>query len=439
MVELDQYISKIYDGEKFDLNEVAEGKKFLIKLSDGLANTSQLISTKPFSKDDNGLIGEGLFSITIDIINKVEMPGADKYTRGGTKLCIVYYGICPELENFVTIVLWPEHSKSSNDTFLKIRDIILNDRNEEKVIKFSGNYRLLPPNEIHPYRSTIDVCSKKKWMYDWQNAPYIKEIGNTVKIFKNPINYRKVFLNTITGDKFTKYINAKVSVGIIVEKGTTYIKLKTPLLSSNFGQYIILNEYTPNPYYTATLNHDIDNINNIKIGDKVVFLTFETVYGKPNGTIMKIQNISSLELFSHVLSYILYNRYLAQKRLKILTENGYKALFKDCLKLINNYCDMSDANAQLYNDSLIFNSYLSPFFKIINGYVYYVPSTMMDKSDKEIVSIDSILSLPIDVKSNPVQLMSSLGLKNIRELYPYKKYYNISDLILSLKALVNSN
>jgi len=426
MSDLNQYIDKIWKGENVDFSEIKEGKNFLRKLIEDKRALSQLLKEKGILMDEKGIKGEKLFPLTVDIINREEIPGEDRYTIGGMRLCVVYYGICPELENFVTIVLWPEESLHSRETFEKIREIVTKDKNTECIIKFLGNYRLTPPNEVHPFwTQDIVVLRKPKWMYEWQHVPYLKEIGDSIRLFKSPINYNKIFIESMTGERNVKFVNIKVCVGIVIEKTRKEIKLKLPYIKFH------------RKFYVAKLYHKIENIDKIIKGDKVIFMVFEEVNGHP--IVYRIEKIESLQMLAHVLSYILYTRYLKLKSLKILTKSEFKEIFNKCLHLMRGYCkDLSDSSAQFFKDDLILSGYLSPFFKEIDGYIYYIPSILMDKTEIDIAAINLLLTKPVNEYTNPLFLMEELGYKYLEEFKNTQILYKKTDFVISLRSLIHN-
>jgi hypothetical protein len=328
----------------------------------------RLITQKGVPYDDKGIIGDRLFPVTVDIINRDTVPGNIVYTNGIKQLCIVYYGICPELENFVTIPLWPEYSKSSKDTFMKINKIIKDDDKNEIVIKFIGNYRIILPNEIHPFLAdSIDISKKEQWMYEWQFIPYLKEVGNTILRQKIPINYKQIFLNELSGDLIVKSINIKVCVGIVIAKEQKQIKIRLPFLKRiPFSVFLSSIDFPEkNDYFFATLAHSVRNYDDIKTGDIITFTLFEDLNDSDKNRIHNVEKISSLEVLAHVISFILYTKYLEIKHIKMIPISEYEELFYVCLDQISDFCSYDDCNPNMFTPEFLLRSYLSPFFKQI--------------------------------------------------------------------------
>ncbi|MCW1310128.1 MAG: hypothetical protein QXP04_05490, partial [Candidatus Nanoarchaeia archaeon] len=150
---------------------------FLKKLIEDQEKLKKIIDSFGFYMNSLGISGEEFFPITIDVINREKMPGDYRWVGYGESLCVVYYGISPELENFVTLILWPQESKNpeyvniSRKAYRKIHDLVVNDPYHHYVIKLSGNFKLNLPNEIRPYRSEVHLVPKRKLVYDWMHVP----------------------------------------------------------------------------------------------------------------------------------------------------------------------------------------------------------------------------------------------------------------------------
>ena len=88
-----------------------------------------------FSQDEvgkkGGISGKNL-PITVKILNKDdENPAVEKYVGYDNRWLVIYFGISPELENFVSIDMWPSESESSKDCYRKI----LSSQRKEKIVK----------------------------------------------------------------------------------------------------------------------------------------------------------------------------------------------------------------------------------------------------------------------------------------------------------------
>ncbi|HEC92622.1 MAG TPA: hypothetical protein ENI51_06500, partial [Candidatus Atribacteria bacterium] len=84
-----------------------------------------------------GISGKGL-PITVKILNRNdENPAAQKYVGFDSRWLVIYFGISPELENFVSIVMWPSESRSSRECYRAILNLL---QEEKKSLKFIGSY-----------------------------------------------------------------------------------------------------------------------------------------------------------------------------------------------------------------------------------------------------------------------------------------------------------
>ena len=107
-------IIKLIDGllldEDISLKGVMRGRNFLATLRRHRSELKKLLDKFKIEMDKKGLVsGNVLVPLTISILNrKDDIPGEQTYV-GVTSFRIHYYGISPELENFVVLILWPEY------------------------------------------------------------------------------------------------------------------------------------------------------------------------------------------------------------------------------------------------------------------------------------------------------------------------------------------
>jgi len=343
---------------------------FVRKLLEDQNKLNKIIESFGLFSNSLGIPGTELFPITIDIINRERMPGDLKWYGYGEALCVVYYGISPELENFVSLVLWPHESKNpeyinaSRRAYKEIYNLVVNDPFHRNIIKISGGYRLTLPNEIRPYRSKISSLHKPKAIYDWVYVPYLKEVGDTILSHKSPLNFTRAFIRMLDNSLMAKYINFKTTVGEFIGKRKNIGKFKLIYISQKKRKL-----------YTVFIHHTVlGKFNEFRKGDLVALLIGEVIDHKLQSTIMDVEKIKSIDIFSHILIYKLYNLYLEKKRLLLMSWKEFEHLYKKFCNLVARFCKgIYDVSSTFYDLNTFFEMQLKFFFRNINGNLYYVP------------------------------------------------------------------
>jgi len=382
---LTSWIDKIYEEKNISTSEITSGKRFILKLIEDIGNLEYIISKYELEVDKNGWIrGSKLFPLTVEIINREEAPGKEVYTKSGPRVCVTYYGICPELENFVSIILWPEESLTSKNTYKKIYGLIKEDHQRRKVLRFSEMFSVELPNKIHPYRDTsVDTINKPKAVYDWSCTPYIKEVGETIFSHKSPICFSKVFLESIS-ELESRYILLKSTVGCIIKKRKNEVTLAIPYLKpTKFRANRCTFKYKP------TLK---DKIKERKL---LNFLIIEKTNGNIQREIYEISPASFSESVAHLLLFDLYNTYLQLERLRVCSDDEYDKKFSTYTSNMEKFCieyKIPIENPQLCTPDLIYEAYLKPFFKRIEKCIYYSPRFLSEISDENLLLADKTLA-----------------------------------------------
>lgn len=380
MTDLSEIIDDVYDGKWIDFNTLEKGRFFIRKLRDDIINLKKIIDKYRIPLTTEGRIsGESFFPLTIEVLNREEAPGRDDiYVGGMLTVEVIYYGICPELENFVSIRLWPKYSKSSQKAYKLIYDLIKNDIHREKVLSFKEKYQLRLPNEIHPFWDReINSIPKSKYAYDWRFVPYLKEIGDTIYEKKSPLNFRKVYLDSTKNIK--KYINLKTTVGTITERLGNEVRLRLPNATKSF---------------TVAIDSSVLNQLSNSYENKIFhFLIFEEVDDKPNPVIHEISEATSIDCLGHLLSYKLYRTYIENRRFYLMSKEEFHSLFVECLNILKIFTKgQFDSDYRFYTEDMIFNAYLKTFFKWINNSLYFVPYAIREFLDSEIILYDETLA-----------------------------------------------
>ena len=346
-----------------------------------------------FSQDEvgkkGGISGKNL-PITVKILNKDdENPAVEKYVGYDNRWLVIYFGISPELENFVSIVMWPSESESSKDCYRKILSLL---KERKRSLKFEGAYHIILPNEIHPQRvEKLEIREDEQLFYNWQYFPFIKDVGETLSKPISAPNYRKILLRNIRGKLIEDYVTIRTTIGSIVDIKGNEIKVKVPFLKSK-----------PHPF-TFRIRHNIQT--EIKKSFLYYFLLIERA-GEKIPEVFEVESAEIEDALAHCLAFELYRLFINNvsrkeyRRFAVLQydketfgleiegrqignlfgncsiEEGEK-LFRKYSSLIykiyqrNTKCVPSNINLW----DLILETYLQPYFKIDeeNERIYYFP------------------------------------------------------------------
>lgn len=341
---------------------------------------------------------------------------------GHENLVVVYYGVCLELENFITIVLWPKVSKTSNQAFNRIYDLITEDKRRDNVLKFGKGFDLELSNSIHPSRSVeISNIQKPRYIYDWEHVPFLKETGDTILSHNSPLNFRKVYLNET---KLTKtYINIKTIIGRTLSFSNNQIEI---LIPSFFGTW---------KTYRAKVSIDVANKRSSSLLNTLnYFMILECINGNVEDVIKFVSPASPIDLIWHMLSFALYTLRLGSKRLCLLSFKEYEKLYKKCFIIIDNFCRAESVSySNLWDPYNIFHTYLSPFFRLIDNEILFIPHNQTNLNDEILKIYDKCLLFGYD----SINEVTKLSLAEKRLIKPY--HHNIYDFIrlfIDLKRLL---
>jgi len=365
-----------------EISDDEEGRFFLRKLVRDWTRLRAVIEENDLFLDRRGWIAVDLFPVTFEILNRHLSPGDKVYVgHGRYGICVVYYGISPELENFVVTCLWPEKSGTSKLAYRRIYDIVSKDSLSSRVIRFGQDFGLEPPNLIHPYNDrTIEAIEKPKSVYDWQYVPYLREIGNTLLSHKSPLNFQKIFLETKEGP-LPVYVNVKSSIGFFREIRKDEANVLVPsLFWSDLG------------YRTRITPEVFSQLKNNFANTPYHFLIQERAEENIIPTIFRVSPAKSSEVASTLLLFTMYILFLGSRRLMILPWEQFIQLFKFCVKRALQFCRESDSGLQLWTPDTFFATYLSPFFRKIGQQLFYTPHFLSRWQDSILQVFDSRLA-----------------------------------------------
>lgn len=367
-------IDLIYKGKKnipwAELNQEPNKAQFIGGLIKDLKFVRDLYEGDLGKK--GGISGKGL-PISIKIVNRHdENPALEKYTGYDNRWIVVYFGISPELENFVSIVMWPAQSESSKRCYEMIYE---NLRERKKTLMFEGAYYLYPPNEIRPQNvKKIEAIEDSDKFFDWQYFPFIKDTGDTLSRPISAINYRRVLLRNSNNELYEDYITLRVVVASVLDMKGNQIKVKMPFFKKR-----------PHPF-TFNLRHKDES--ELKVGNIYYFLLMYRA-GEHIPFVYKYQKINRISALAHTTAHALYYRFLNsstgeeykqqliklnnpiinpnEDNFKICSLNEFKDLFEHHRRIIYEkvfYDVNSGENPSLNLYEYIYQMFLSPYFKI---------------------------------------------------------------------------
>jgi|GEM_PF-4423260 hypothetical protein len=369
-----------------------------------------------------GISGSGI-PITVKILNRDDKnPALEKYTGYQNQWIVVYFGISPELENFVSIVMWPSESETSKSCYSAIYDTL---DEPERVIMLEGAYSLRPPNEIHPQNvQKVLIDTKEKPFYDWRYFPFIKDVGESLAQHISGVNYRSVLLRDRHGELVEDYVTVRVAIGSVLDLQGDEIKVKMPFLRDH--------------HHPITFRLPRSEIEPPRKGRLYYFLLLERA-GERVPEILLFEHAQKMDALAHVLSFCLYNKFMSKTSGDIYRSymvNKYTVLgrvkpkemsdffgicyldeFKELCRdyIIRIYDDVYRSISQTEEDpplyslsDIIYNSHLSSYFKLDanTNTIYYDPPIFHQKLTKDdflpskVKQMNSIIRLNLSVRQD---------------------------------------
>lgn len=319
------------------------------------------------------------FPITLEILNKVLTPGGEVAIRsfgGKKKDLLVYYALCPELENFTSLIIWID-TKSSMNVWKNISDLVTQ-KDNQSVLQFSQKCGILLPNRIHPsHDQTSTLVTKELYesLYDWRFAHYLFDDGRTIIAHNSSLNYRRIFLNE--WDEKESISSLRTTIGRIVSVTKNSIKVTAPCISGPPRTLTFLR--------SKTLTDDM-----LKVGSLNYFQIFE-IAGPENieRRVQTISDASSVDIIGMFLAYSCYLLYLGNMRLKILNASIFEKLFKLYYDQTAKFCNRNNDEMEAINHldwKTIQFGFTSSFTTWIGSDLYLVPSLLsrfLSKFDSE--------------------------------------------------------
>jgi len=408
-------LDRLYAGKTFDPTCLTSGLGFLrtlMKDQVGLQELKQRFRDRlQFTPKRDFLVGEGL-PLSILILNKHdESPAVERWVGEATWL-VIYFGICPELENSVSIVMWPTSSQASQETYRNIVELIDADYT---WLRLEGKYHLELPNQIHPaWVSKIAISPKERKFFSWTLFPFLKEVRDTMSTFVSPVNYHKVLMRPTgsNGAYEGPYVNLRVVAGKFLRQRDKEIQVALPFVQDERPYLLRLSRHSP-----ETIRLRRDGIYH--------FLLIE----RPDRQLREVylaQETSTVGLVAHRVAALLYKEVLRTGQLRVATLQQLQRLYENSVENVAVVCrrDVESLHAEpMMQYDMVVDYHLSHFFRAIEDNYYYVPQLARGLTDYRFLKLNDAF---INYRYQPTKMHEVL-LENL--------YWKVQ-LVLDLKRLI---
>ena len=366
------------------------------------------------------------FPITLEILNKVLAPGGKVAIHGfgGEKRdLLVYYALCPELENFVSLIIWVD-TKSSMNAWMKISDLVTQ-KDDQRVLQFSNKCGILLPNRIHPSHDQESTLVSKEFyesLYDWRFAHYLFDDGKTIVSHNSPINFRRMILNE--WDKNESLAEIRTTIGRLIQIKRDTIEVSIPsIVGPPLNRIFKINDKLKEQLKENSLYY---------------FQIFKVAGSENIEThVRDISDASSVDIVGMFLAYTTYLLHLGNMRLNVLTANKFEKLFKLYYKQSARFCERNNDELDAMNHldwKTIQFGFTNSFTKWIGSDLYVVPAllrrflskfesetadTIIQKFDESLSSKNHFCFTNIPYNSQKNRMFSRMEKGKINKFYDY--------------------
>lgn len=316
--------------------------------------------------DKRGWLSNHNFPITLEIMNREKVPGGavNIQNMGGKEAdLLVYHALCPELENFVSLIVWL-NSKSSKNAWNQILELISSQKNE-KVLQFSEKCGIVLPNTIHPSNDRDSKLVDKtlyESLYDWRFAHYLFDDGKTIMSHNSPLNFRRIVLDEWTRDE--AFVGIRSTIGRLISINNNILEISTPCL----------NEMPKN--WKWQISNKIDK-SKLKKNDLYFFQIYKITGDEIVEThIRNMKEASPVDILGMFLSQSMYLMYLGKERLKLVTSKQFEKLFLYYYKQVCRFCLKNNdeiSSMDRIDWKMIQLGFTNSFTKWINSDLYFMP------------------------------------------------------------------
>jgi hypothetical protein len=314
------------------LEQTPQGHQFILSLIYDKKNFERLKQGKIFDNhinaDKRGWLYSHNFPITLEILNKEKVPGRSVVipSMGGSKAdLLVYYALCPELENFISLIVWL-NSQSSKNAWDQILDLI-SQKTNSKVLQFSEKCGIELPNMIHPSGDRDSVLVEKtlyESVYDWKFCYYLFDDGKTIISHNSPINFRRVVLDEWTKEE--SFIEIRSTIGRINSIANNSIDVTVPCLFEipKKRSWLILKKLDKSRL-------EKNNLYFFQLFKKTGIENIEIF-------VREFEKARPVDIVGMFLSQSLYLLHLDSSRLKIMNKKQFEKLFNYYYNQVSKFC-----------------------------------------------------------------------------------------------------
>lgn len=412
------------------LEDIDQGHSFFKHWIKDRQNFQKLKANSDFHghiTDSNwGWLENHTFPITLEILNKVLTPGGEVAIRsfGGEKRdLLVYHAICPELENFISLIVWVD-TKSSMNAWMQISDLVAK-KDDQRVLQFSHKYGILLPNRIHPshdQESTLVSKDFYKSLYDWRFTPYLFDDAKTIVSHNSPLNFRRIVLNE--WDENTSLAEIRTTIGRLIQIKKNSIEVLIPsLVGKPLNRIFLIDEKLKEKLQENSLYY---------------FQIFKVAGSENMEThVRNISDASSVDIVGMFLAYSTYLLHLGNKRLNVLTAGKFEKLFKLFYNQSARFCERNNGELDAMNHldwKTIQFGFTDSFTKWIETDLYVVPALLrrflskfesetedaiIQKFDESLSSENHACFTDIPYNSQDNRMFSRLEKGKINKMYDY--------------------
>lgn len=424
------------------LDSLEEGHKFIIRLIQDKNNYARLKSGKIFDghidSNKKGYLSSHNFPITLEILNKELLPGGKVHVpiMGSETPRLVYHAICPELENFTSLVVWLM-SNSSKIAWNFIADLVEKE-DDSKILQFSEKCGIELPNIIHP---NLDRDSKLvnrtmyESLYDWKYAYYLFDDGYTIMSQNSPINYRRLILDEQTKEE--SFVGIRTTIGRVSSIKSDIIEVWTPCLNQKPRKWI----------WDLPKNFDKSQL---KQNQLYFFQIFKKTGEKNIETFVKRVEIADpIDIVSMFLSQSLYLLYLGTGRLKLLNTNQFEKLFNIFYDNTKKFVFRSSEELDILENTnwkFIQNIVTNDFTKWIDNELYFEPPLLRRKISEYVLPKKELIIKQFDLSLSkfehncfetiPYDHDGNRLFSSRKELSQFNKIYDFIHFLLRSKRLI---
>jgi hypothetical protein len=430
LIEFEKWINRLpIDVENFTSDLENLKKEFTITKS-----TKKII-------DGNGINGEWLFDLNFSLIDNSIAYRDINFSDFTQKGYLVAF--CPELENFLTVILWmPESSKNKDK--LNIYHELNNRKNKDEYLCVSGNYRLggklgkltqqtfAKITNLGAFRGKLAFCQSDKYS-DWKTNPSINRSGenfaaHSSPAFMAPYKHLKKDFSNVMEDKCT-YFSGLFKINSIDENNLDILFICNISDENNF--------FYKNHVSNILISNEQRNKLNEKYKNNIILGLFSEQIFRINNQFIRsftLENFNVLDSAEDVLFQLLsqklyYNYLLNVEKSKSTNFNmdtllvcNIESFEKECkrIALLMAKDRMINMLPKISIDYFI-QLYLDPFFIRFDKNIYYVPRLVSQIQKKDF--------------KNFIQFLDSLENNNLDELVALSKGTNFDVILDNLKFL----